>query len=129
MKSRNIFISIIFTASYFILAVTAISHHHHQDRLCTEITHCFNESNQNHQHDSEENTDLCIFKTVVTIPDHHSKADVKHLTLKYPLVAYIINPCTSLYFGVVIPRIPNQYPISSPNRFCGIHGLRAPPVA
>lgn len=129
MKRRKISISILFIASYIILAIIAVSHHHHQDRICTEITHCFNESNQNHQHDTEGNTDLCIFKTIVTIPAYYSKTDITHFTLKFPSVEHILNPGTSLIcYAVVIQRIRDQYPVSSTQRIYGIPGLRAPPI-
>ena len=126
MKSRKFSISILFIASYLILAITAISHHHHQDRICTEITHCFNESKENHQHDSEENGNLCFFKTLDILPADYSRVDI---TQKYPLVEYILSPSsTILYCAYAVQYIPDLVQVYSPHSIRALPGLRAPPI-
>lgn len=68
MYKRGIAYTFLLLANLILLAHTAIPHHHHQNLLCFEREHCSDEGiqhehskqEQNHQHDSDPFSNLCL---------------------------------------------------------------------
>lgn len=68
MYKRRIAFTFLLLANLILLAHTAIPHHHHQNLLCFEREHCSDDGiqhehvqqEQNHQHDSDPFSNLCL---------------------------------------------------------------------
>ncbi len=74
--------SFILIANFVLLAHAFVPHHHHQQQVCIERTHCktdseshkhkANEPNHHNEHDDENSTN-CLLKQAVILPVHQPR--------------------------------------------------------
>ncbi|MBK8807545.1 MAG: hypothetical protein IPO21_13245 [Bacteroidales bacterium] len=73
--------SFILLANLVLLAHAVLPHHHHEQQVCIESTHCdgdseahiHNTASQDHQHDGADNT-ICVLKQAVIVPSSQVKS-------------------------------------------------------
>lgn len=81
MVKKIIAFSFVFLANLAILAHAFLPHHHHEQQVCFERTHCaddaevysHNSTERNHQHDATDNTS-CVLNQAVIIPLSQTKS-------------------------------------------------------
>lgn len=71
--------SFILIANLVLLAHAVLPHHHHEQQVCIERTHCVEDvtihslnSTDNHQHDGSDST-TCVLKQAVIIPSSQTR--------------------------------------------------------
>ncbi len=68
--------SFILLANIVLLAHAVLPHHHHEQQVCIERTHCASDTDahvhnndaKDHQHDGNTNSTACVLKQAVLIP-------------------------------------------------------------
>lgn len=73
--------SFILIANLVLLAHAVLPHHHHEQQVCIEQTHCDSDQDahihntpaQDHQHDGTDNT-TCVLKQAVIVPSSQAKS-------------------------------------------------------
>lgn len=73
--------SFILVANIVLLAHAVLPHHHHEQQVCIERTHCTSDTDahvhntdaKDHQHDGNSNTTACVLKQAILIPSTQSR--------------------------------------------------------
>jgi hypothetical protein len=133
----------VFLANLIFLAQIVVSHHHHQDQVCIERSHCESDSyahNKNtsepdHRHDNENGPDFCNLKQAVIIPSDQVKQESRYFnsTDKYAgsidFQAIIFTDESNSLAPNIVSKAQVPFITSSYSCFASTSlGLRAPPV-
>ena len=128
-------------ANIILLAHAVIPHHHHQQLVCIEKTHCDGEKEshehslpeRNHQHDGNDNPFSCILKQAIALPINPGKelSDCISSLSNFSLNYFITSVLTEDRFLIndnqasdLIPFLFAEYTYYISSNL----GLRAPPA-
>ena len=133
----------ILIANIVLLAGFTIPHHHHNNEVCIESTHCQTDSETNkhnaskhkHEHDGEANTDYCFLNQNFIVPSNHVKQEDKCLDLPDKWINYnqfhanitdqkLISSIPAYLYSKQAPLLLYSYCHYLSNG----PGLRAPPI-
>lgn len=81
MIKKIIAFSLIFLANIVLLAHAVFPHHHHEQQVCIERTHCTSDTEahvhntfaKDHQHDENANSTVCVLKQAFLIPSAQNR--------------------------------------------------------
>ncbi len=85
MIRKTTAIFFILLANIVLLVHAVVPHHHHQEQVCIVNSHCqtgshshhHGNSENDHQHDGNNESDCCVLKQAVAIPSNLLKQDCK----------------------------------------------------
>ena len=128
-------------ANFILMAHAVIPHHHHQQILCVEKTHCNGDKEshehsfpaRDHQHDGDSNPFSCILKQAIALPVNPGRelsdciSILSHFALDYIINFNLIENeflTPDYQAGNYIPFLSAEYT----NYVSSFLGLRAPPA-
>ena len=125
---RQVYIAIVVLAAIMLLAVPFISHHHHDNALCTVVEHCDSDNTDNDVHTghSDDGT-VCIENGGLFI----SQSDA-HNNTSYKIIPTFVCAICRMVIAELFPakKIPCEWEgiaIYQSAKLNRINGLRAPP--
>jgi hypothetical protein len=134
---------LVFLASIVLLANAVIPHHHHENEVCIESSHCESDGEEHHDGDAENNHDHdgasnfmnCALNQIYIIPSTLQKEELKSIDLLNPFHSFIGIPAihTSQEKSNIATHYFDAPPIHQPPSFYILYvnhsrGLRAPPL-
>lgn len=129
MKRKVTAIIFIFIANILMVATAVIPHHHHQDRICFQASHCQDKDHHNHEHDNNNDLDCCVLHREVLLTSYHVTVEASDY---YQDIIYVAPETALLSIGKIYPpSLPFKFPerdrYGSPSSIISPRCLRAPP--
>jgi hypothetical protein len=127
-------------ANIVLLAHAVLPHHHHEQQVCIERTHCASDADahvhntdaKDHQHDGNANSTECVLKQTFVIPSSQARFvnNCDNCSNNHNHNLYILSSFGYVYlqpFSEVVPYFPefSSFLISFVTTSLG---LRAPPL-
>jgi hypothetical protein len=130
MKIKVTAIVFIFMANILMVATAVIPHHHHQDRICFQASHCHDKDHHNHEHDNNNDLDCCILHREVLLSSYHVTIETSDY---YQDISSVAPEITLLSIGEIFPpsfpfKFPERDRYGSSSTYSSPRCLRAPPA-
>lgn len=103
-RVKNMGSVFLFTAVVLFFAHKFIPHHHHNQQVCIEKSHCENQHSLNEQdagcshnkHNEESRSECCLLNQLVIVPGNHWKQDdIESFSCDIPACGFALLNCTA----------------------------------